>query len=131
MNLKILTIIVALLVVGFGTYYFQNNKEVSDEDIIKTKELTKNNLTIVYTNEGFNPKEIKIKKDETIKFINLSDRKMWVASNDHPAHDIYPEFDQKEISLRDAEYSFKFEKTGTWGFHNHLYAGHEGTVIVE
>jgi plastocyanin len=97
----------------------------------KTKELIKNNLTVVYNNEGFTPQEIRIKKGETIKFINLSDRKMWVASNNHPEHNIYPEFDQKDIALREGEYEFKFEKTGAWGYHNHLYSNHEGVVIVE
>jgi len=131
MNYKLLGVILTLVLIASGIFYFQNNKKISEEDLRKTKELTKENLIIVYNNEGFNPKEIKIKNGDTIKFINLSDRKMWVASNDHPAHDIYPEFDQKDIALRDGEYSFKFEKKGTWGFHNHVYSSHIGTIIVE
>jgi plastocyanin len=55
---------------------------------------------------------------------------VWTASDEHPAHTIYPEFDQKTVAGRGNEYSFKFEKVGTWGFHNHANASHVGKIIV-
>jgi len=131
MNYKLLGVILILALVGSSVFYYQNNKKVSKEDLKTTQEMTQDRLVVVYNNEGFSPKNITIKTGESIKFINLSDRKMWVASNDHPTHDIYPEFDQKDIVLRGGEYIFKFEKKGKWGFHNHLYSEHEGIIIVE
>jgi len=131
MNYKILAVVLILVAVGSGIYYFQNNITVSPEDQRITNELIKEELTIVYNNDGFYPQEITIRKGDTIRFINQSDRKMWVASDNHPAHDIYPEFDQKDISLRGTEYKFKFDKTGTWGFHNHMFSSHVGKIIVE
>lgn len=131
MKIKFLLVFVVIILVTGIIYFFENNKKVSIEDSKKIEELVKNELNVIYTNEGFTPKEIKIKKGEKIKFINLSDRKMWVASNNHPEHDIYPEFDQKEITLRGTEYEFTFEKIGNWGYHNHLYSNHTGTIIVE
>lgn len=131
MKIKIAIVLVVILAVSGSIYFFQNNKSVSKEDLKKTEELLKNDLTVVYNNEGFNPKEIKIKKGDTVKFINQSDRKMWVASNNHPEHDIYPEFDQKDISLKGTEFEFKFDKSGTWGYHNHMYSNHNAIVIVE
>lgn len=131
MNYKFMTVLLILIVVGAGVYFFQNNKKVSEEDLKITNELINDELTVVYNNDGFNPKELKIKKGQTVKFINQSDRKMWVASNDHPAHDLYPEFDQKEITERGTTYEFKFDKPGSWGYHNHMYSNHIGTIIVE
>lgn len=131
MNFKVVTVLLVLILVGAGVYFFQNNKKVSEEDLKITSELTKNELTIVYNNEGFSPRELKIKKGQTVKFINQSDRKMWVASDNHPAHEIYPEFDQKEITERGATYEFKFEKSGNWGYHNHTFSNHIGIIIVE
>jgi plastocyanin len=130
MKFKIIVITLILIAVFGVTYFYTNNKKVSEEDLKITKELTSDSLTIVYTNEGFIPKEISIKKGQTVKFINQSDRKMWVASNDHPSHLAYPEFDQKEITVRGAVYEFKFEKSGNWGYHNHLYSTHGGTINV-
>lgn len=131
MNYKIIVVVIALIGVAGGIYFFQNNKKVSEVDKKVTTELLKNELTVVYTNEGFNPREIKVKKGETVKFINQSDRKMWVASDNHPAHDIYPEFDQKDITERGAEYKFQFDKPGTWGYHNHMFSKHVAKIIVE
>ncbi len=131
MKLKIIITLSLVVITGLGIYFFQNNKTTSPEDQKITNELIKEQLTIVYTNEGFLPKELRIKKGDTVKFINQSDRKMWVASDNHPAHEIYPEFDQKDISLRGVVYEFKFEKPGNWGFHNHLFSNHTGNIIVE
>lgn len=130
MKIKIIVISLVLIAVVGLTYFYTNNKKVSESDMELVNELTQDSLTIVYTNEGFMPKEISIKKGQTVKFINESDRKMWVASNDHPSHLIYPEFDQKEITVRGAVYEFKFEKTGNWDFHNHLFSSHGGTIKV-
>jgi hypothetical protein len=64
-------------------------------------------------------------------FKNESGKKMWVASDDHPSHLIYPEFDAKKGVETGSTYEFVFNKVGTWGYHNHLSPSSTGTVIVE
>lgn len=86
---------------------------------------------VSYNNSGFAPESIKIKKGETVKFTNQSDNLMWVASDPHPTHAILKEFDQKNTATKGESYEFRFEKSGTWRYHNHRNAGHTGTVIVE
>lgn len=86
---------------------------------------------VSYNNSGFAPESIKIKKGETVKFTNQSDNLMWVASDPHPTHTILKEFDEKNTTAKDEGYEFKFERAGTWRYHNHRNAGHTGTVIVE
>lgn len=131
--MKKIIIALIILVLGSGVayyYYFMRPMPVSPSDTAKISDLTKNPLTVVYTNDGYTPKQITVKKGETVKFINMSDRMVWTASDEHPSHNIYPEFDQKSVGGKNSEYTFKFEKVGTWGFHNHAYFQHTGTVIV-
>ena len=130
MNKIIIALVILSVTLGAGYYFFFRPIPISQNDKMKVEELQSAPLTVVYTNEGYFPKEIKIKKGETIKFINMSDRRVWTASDEHPAHTIYPEFDQKTAAGRGNEYTFKFEKIGTWGFHNHANASHIGKVIV-
>jgi len=130
MNKKIIAVVILSITFGAGYYFYFRPIPISQDDKMKVEELKLAPLTVVYTNEGYSPKEITVKKGETIKFINMSDRRVWTASDEHPAHTIYPEFDQKTAAGRGNEYSFKFDKVGTWGFHNHSYAKHLGTVTV-
>lgn len=88
-------------------------------------------VEVDYTNAGFSPQTVTVKKGTTVVFINKSDSKMDVASNPHPTHTDYPGFDQYKSSQKGQnEYDFTFDKVGTWGFHNHLNPSDGGTVIV-
>ena len=82
---------------------------------------------VKYTDRGFEPNSVTISKGDTVCWLNQSTQGMHVASNDHPVHDDYPGFDQLGSG---GVYSFTFDKTGTWGYHNHLNHTVMGTVIV-
>jgi len=41
MNYKVMTVLLILILVGAGVYFFQNNKKVSEEDLKVTNELIK------------------------------------------------------------------------------------------
>jgi plastocyanin len=98
---------------------------------------------IRYTADGFTPDTITIQQGETVTWISEGPS-MWVASDRHPTHTQYAGSTESEHcqdgdptgAVFDAcrsqqEYSFTFTKTGEWSYHNHLRAGHGGTVIVE
>lgn len=92
----------------------------------------KKEVKVVYNPAGFAPKTITIKKGETVVFENKTGKSASVASDDHPSHLIYPEFDQYKTDQRGkTEFRFTFEKVGTWNYHDHLNAAMGGTVIVE
>lgn len=86
---------------------------------------------INYTDTGFQPSFIAIRVGDKIRFRNESGADMWVASNDHPFHDDYVEFDAHGSVGRYGEYIFTFDRVGTWGFHNHVNHVHEGVVSVD
>ena len=96
---------------------------------------------VIYSQSGFSPAEITVKKGDTVTWSNSGGGNMWVASAQHPTHTVYSgialsahcpgmtasAFDQCQNG---ATYSFKFDKVGTWAYHNHTNSGHFGRVIV-
>ncbi len=89
-------------------------------------------VTVLYSATGFSPSVIRIKAGQTVIFKNITeDGDLWVASNPHPTHTNYPEFNSNHNILKDQEYSFVFLNRGTWGYHNHFSPSQGGQVIVE
>lgn len=95
--------------------------------------------TITYTNSGYSPATITIKKGQTVTWKNNGSSGMWTASAIHPTHSIYPTsggclgstFDACMGIASGGMWSFKFDIAGTWKYHNHLNSAHYGTVVVE
>lgn len=88
--------------------------------------------TVSYDGSKFTPHTVNIKKGETVTFINNSTGAMSVATDPHPTHTIYPEFDQYKTAMRgQKEFTFTFDKVGSWKFHNHLNANATGIVTVK
>lgn len=66
-----------------------------------------------------------------MNFKNQSGLGLWVASNPHPYHTDYPEFNARAASSSGATFTFLFNKVGTWGYHNHLQPNHQAVVVVD
>jgi len=80
--------------------------------------------------EGFYPAEITIRKGDTVTFKTTKGSYFWPASNLHPTHAIYSEFDPKEPVAPEEAWSFRFEKTGIWKYHDHLAPYFTGVINV-
>ncbi len=118
-----------------------NGAAVSDGVTASTAPMS---ATVVYTSSGFTPATVTIAKGGQVTFVNQSGNPMWVASDPHPTHTAYDgtsrtthcapgytgatPFDQ---CANTNSYSFTFEKTGTFGYHNHLGADDAATIIVQ
>ncbi len=87
--------------------------------------------TLYYTENGFQPSFVTIHVGDKVKFRNQFEIEMWVASNAHPTHTEYPEFDQHTSVGKNGDFTFTFTKSGVWGFHNHLRPEHQGVVSVD
>jgi plastocyanin len=99
--------------------------------------------TVSYNGSSFSPSTVTIAEGGTVTFTSTAGN-IWVASNPHPAHTGYDgstlqqhcapgytgaaPFDQCSAGT---SFTFTFNKTGTWGYHNHLNHGATGTVIVQ
>jgi plastocyanin len=100
---------------------------------------------VVYSNNGYSPTELIVKAGDTVVFKNQSSAGMWTASALHPSHTVYsgtslqahcPDasnvtFDECKSAQPGESWSFTFNKKGSWGYHNHVQAGHFGKIIVE
>lgn len=100
---------------------------------------------VTYSDSGYSPARVKIKKGDTVVFDNKSSKTMWTASAVHPTHKAYPGSDiakcgtTQAAGLFDAckgyglgeSWEFRFDEQGTWRYHNHLQPGHTGTITVE
>lgn len=91
---------------------------------------------VSYTERGFEPRTLSIKKGETVRFTNNSSRDVWVASSGT----LYPggnnscgqsAFDSC-VSLHPLEFwEFTFGERGEWSFVNNLHKEAAGIVSVE
>ena len=86
---------------------------------------------VSYTESGFDPTSLEIHLGDTVRWVNQGDKLMWVASDIHPTHKLFPEFDHKRAVGSGSFYEFTFEKLGDWTYHNHVSANHLGTITVE
>lgn len=97
----------------------------------KSKAIPLNDGDIVKMGEDvYEPQDFIIKKGTKIKFQNTSGTLRWPASDLHPSHLIYPEFDSKEPVQKDGAWEFVFDKTGEWTYHDHLAPYITGKVVV-
>ncbi len=87
-------------------------------------------FTVSMDEDKFTPETLEIPVGGQIKFINQSEKARWPASNLHPTHGIYPEFDPTREIASGESWIFKFKNRGTWRYHDHLYPQIKGTVIV-
>src|SRR3989344_8652894 len=74
-------------------------------------------VPIVLTERGFEPAHIQISLGTKVTFTTTRPKQFWPASNAHPTHELYPEFDPKEPIESRQSWSFVFTKPGTWGYH--------------
>jgi plastocyanin len=146
-----------VVILGGGYYLWQNNSSApvavdTGSNPVVTPTPTPSptpaptaplSATITYNGDSFSPQEVLIRKGGTVTWVNSSGGQMWVASAQHPSHIVYagtsraehcPDvsgtaFDQ--CAGQTGNYSFKFEKAGTWGYHDHLNSSLFGKVIVE
>ena len=146
MNKTLVIVIIAIIVVVGGVFIFSSNKtqapknEVIDtskipplvgENPTPTQPVTPKTVIVEYGATGFSPENVEINLGDTVSFVNKSTSNFWPASNPHPAHNDYPEFDAKKNITPGETYSFTFAKIGTWGYHNHKNPSQKGTVIVK
>ncbi len=96
--------------------------------------------TVTYSNDGFSPQSITISKGDTVRFVNESSSRMWIGSDMHPTHSLYPLksssdclgslFDQCTGGQNGNVWEFTFTEAGVHGYHNHLRASKRGTITV-
>ncbi len=79
---------------------------------------------------GFEPSDIEITQGDSITFKNDDTGPRWPASNIHPTHEIYSDFDPRGPVEPGQSWSFRFTKSGQWKFHDHIKPEFVGDITV-
>lgn len=114
-------------------------EETTQEKQPKTTQEIQSKNIVNYTTAGFFPATLTIEKGSSVTFHNDSQESLWVASAFHPTHTVYPTtggclgstFDSCKNISGGESWSFQFDITGEWKYHNHLNPGKFGTIIVK
>lgn len=83
------------------------------------------------TKSAFTPNVIEIKVGGTVTWVNNDTLANQVASTPHPIHTDYPPLNTIGVLQPGQSKSLKFDKAGTYRYHNHLNPGTQGTVVVK
>ncbi len=85
---------------------------------------------IEMTADGFIPQKATVDVNSAVIFINKDGKAHWPASNTHPTHELYPEFDPKRAIAPGQSWAFKPKRAGVWKYHDHLSPHKRGLIIV-
>ena len=85
---------------------------------------------IVFTEEGFSPATVTVTEGDTVIFKNKTSQPFWPASNVHPTHTNFPDFDPRQPVSPSDSWSFTFTKAGTYKYHDHIVSTFEGEITV-
>lgn len=151
-TIAVLVVIVIILVVGGIIYMLPRSKPELPADTAKppvtagatSRELPKrtprqaspaSQVTVTYSDNSFSPQTVTIPVGTTVNFTTSSATPMWVASDPHPDHTDYPAFDSfaagQNLPQPGQGFSFKFERVGTWSYHNHNSPADIGIIVVK
>jgi plastocyanin len=120
-------VFVFIVLTGVGVYINSRNGAVlSDENT----PILSGEVQVKMGEDQYTPSDIKIRAGTKVTFINNTDTLRWPASDLHPSHGLYPEFDPKGPIKQGEEWSFTFNDVGEWGYHDHLAPYITGIVEV-
>ena len=135
---KILIGVILLVVVLGGGYILMNKRTttpppafVTPPTALTPSPAPSGEVVITMNNSGYTPDKVILKKGDTVKFVNAASEDRWPASNIHPTHQIYPEFDPKRPVSSGQSWSFTFDTVGIWRCHDHLEPTEICTITVE
>jgi len=110
----------------FGALAFTQPPPLLDEEKIFSGE-----AILRMTKDGFIPTTLRVTQGTVVRFVNEDEQFWhWPASDFHPTHMVYPEFDPHEALEPNQEWSFTFEEIGQWNMHDHLIPSIIGIIIV-
>lgn len=125
--MKYFLIVLFFGIVGLFIFNTSSKKGVSKS----CPEINADSQIIVMKKDSFQPETLTIQKCTKVVFENQDNVSRWPASNLHPTHGIYPEFDPRQPVEAGKDWFFVFEKIGSWRYHDHLAPSMRGTIIVE
>ena len=120
---KFAPIVILVILVGGGVMYFLLQSPADSVPVYAE--------VIEMRDDAYEPANITIPAGTSVTFKNTGSANRWPASNIHPTHQIFPEFDSARPIVPQESWTFRFEKPGIWRWHDHLEPTLTGTITVE
>ena len=117
----------AALVIGVFVWFLAE-KGFRESEIVDLR--GNPSVRVVLTDEGYEPRYLRIDQGTVVTFSTTRESQHWPASNLHPTHEIYSEFDPKRPLSSTEAWSFRFEEIGEWGVHDHVRSYYTGIIYV-
>lgn len=86
-------------------------------------------VTITFTDSGFEPNTIEVKKGTRVVVKNDSTSQVQFSSDEHPSHRNNPEMNLSLIEPGESD-TYTAARVGTWGFHDHIDDTKTGTITI-
>ncbi len=130
-QLFVLSVSLVILISGMGLFFFGHLIFPSAVvQVISFSPPAGLEYKVLYTKDGYEPNLLEVPVGSRVEFKNVSDIPMWTASDPHPIHSDFAEFDARHDYDSGESYVFQFIKPGTFGFHNHEKSIDRGIVRV-
>lgn len=127
---NIIIVLVVAVVLGGAAYVIIGKKESSQATTPDPAPAEMSGHVIVQNAQGFAPSELTVTVGETVTFRTENGKPFWPASDLHPSHLVYSDFDPKQPVPPTESWSFTFDRAGSWRFHDHLAPYFTGTITV-
>lgn len=125
--------LILVAIIGFGCYALLTKDRSGSGDtniVAQTNESNVSNVEI--SSNGLNPQTLRIKTGTTVNWVNIDEVAHSVVSGPYPKNDSLEDLDTEEPLEKAESFSFVFEKSGTFEYHDN--SGNKifnGTIIVE
>ncbi len=86
---------------------------------------------VIYADGCFLPNPLKIKAGESVIFTDKDEKEMWIESDKKGDDLILRNFTSGQSWSVGQSYSYKFSKTGSYGYHNKKKPQDVGRIIVQ
>ncbi len=148
-SLLLVVVIIVILVLVIGVMVFVNQKRSQQSAVIppvtnlqatipalpeatggSQPALPPPSQEVVFVSAaGFTPNFVSVKAGMEVVFINSGNENHQIASDPHPLHTNLPGFNSGVLKPGES-YTYRFEKAGDWGYHDHLNPNLTGRVVV-
>lgn len=149
--MKFLLALFLLLIIGAGIFLLMSTKNLAPVTS-KTTTSSSNTVTpsseavspkvsqatqqssVTYTKDGFSPSALTVKAGTKLTWVNQSSDQVAIGVDPHPIHTGDRSITNGEFTLNLNPGESKMvtlNKTGSFGYHNHLNPSQTGTITVE
>lgn len=130
MSTRVTLGILALVVFGGAILVFSVLPGLQKEAQLQPKGVLRGTVEVTLTDQGYVPSLFTIAEGTEVVFSTERTSPHWPASNLHPTHEQYPEFDPGKPVAAGETWSFVFTELGAWHFHDHIRSYYTGTIHV-